>query len=462
MLDEAEAVNNVTLIRSQQNQIVLTFDMGKSLLTAHKYRLYQLDNDKAKFRNIFEFTGNTERLQKIQISPTRLIADQGSFYVLDLSSSKSSYSTGLVDLSEKSALNPNFSESRRGIQPLSCALEGDKLTLSWVVSESVAKSCQKGFTVVVDGPSSNVESLPCSANRYEMKQSNPGLYRVRVESRENGELGAYFLVEIGDDSSRICVDTLVGNSSYVWASGLTIQWEEAPVVRRAKLLIDSYEVIVKKDALLVSAAKALRIETLTSSDLVQRYSFEDVTEGNYSVEINPIVSAAQATSAFLLVESQLPEVAGFFSNLLRSPLFIAIISSVVLIIFIIGGAVLFVCLKKQSPRKSHPKACFARSKREKADKPLTKTELFGDFPLGDENDANWNQTLAQTLLPDFAVMKQNGGSREQLKMSYMTTVSNGHPKHKMRSNHTDNIHLTTSHNAPDIQSGKTIVNSNKL
>jgi len=140
----------------------------------------------------------------------------------------------------------------------------------------------------------------------------------------------------------------------------------------------------------------------------------------------------------------------FFSNLLQSPLFIAIISSVVVITIIICGAIIFVCLRNRSnDEKRHQKACFSRGQNGKTTKKISKDELFGDFTLGDENDANWNQTLAQTLLPDFSVIKQNGGN--ELQMSYIS--SNGNPKSKIRTSHADSIHMTTSHNAPDIQSG---------
>ena len=445
-------MKNLTLVRTQEEIVVVSFDTGR-VEKPHKYRLYQLDTggQDAAFRKIIDFDGTAEQRQQIELAPRQLLSNRGSFYIFDITNTKSSYSTGLLDLSSKQVKN-EFDLEKRGIVPVQCEILQSAFRLVWSVSNSVKESCSRGYTVVIDGPKSNVVTVPCSKLLYEVTLSTAGIYKIRVESRENSELGAYFIIEVSTKGTRNCINNLVVNTTAAWIDNnkLQVRWKESAIVTRGNVLIDSYQIIATDDSGQTNAKKVKRIEATTDLSDTFEFFFDSISVvANYSVEVNPIVSAAQAKSSNVKVDQLLLET--FFSNLLQSPLFVAIISSVILITIIICGAIVFVCLRNRPANKRHQKACFRPGTNgdTKSKKTMTKDELFGDFTLGDDNDANWNQTLAQTLLPDFSVIKQNGGN--ELQMSYIS--SNGNSKSKLRSSHGDSIHMTTSHNAPDIQSG---------
>jgi hypothetical protein len=75
-------------------------------------------------------------------------------------------------------------------------------------------------------------------------------------------------------------------------------------------------------------------------------------ERNYSITVTPLISLAQGIPAKLTTS---PSPDDFFPNLVKSPLFIAIICAVSAIFFIIVGAVVFQCFR--SPLPPH-KRCY--------------------------------------------------------------------------------------------------------
>ena len=247
--------------------------------SAHDFRLYQLDSQKTKFKEIVDFTGLMSVRQKIEISPAQLLNNRGSFYVRDLTTMRSSYSTGLIDLTSK-ALESKIDTEKWGIQPSSCiAKPTEKIEISWIISDSVKKSCSKGYTVVVDGPISNVFTLPCTKSSFSNDLSDRGLYKVRVESRENDELGAYFIISSDETSS--CLSDIVINASYSWTddSKLRLQWAENDLMASAKIEIDSYQIFVKDDLGEVVWAKIIeRIELVLESEEFLVYQIAGLKE----------------------------------------------------------------------------------------------------------------------------------------------------------------------------------------
>ncbi|CBY31484.1 unnamed protein product [Oikopleura dioica] len=135
----------------------------------------------------------------------------------------------------------------------------------------------------------------------------------------------------------------------------------------------------------------------------------------------------------------------FFPNLMKSPLFIAIICAVSAIFFIIVGAVVFQCFR--SPLPPH-KRCYRSTEHHNGTRTvLTKGTTY-------EEPQNWNEILGQNLLPDPTMPIANGNPYSRgndLSMSYLSTKNDD-----IRSSHADSINMHHQQ-TPDIQSGKSFI-----
>ena len=272
MADTEQVVKNLTLVRTQEETIVASFDTP-GLTNPHKYQLFQLNNQVPAFRSIANFDGKLAKSQRIELTPNDLLDNRGSFYVLDVTSTKSSYSTGLLDLSSKQ-VNNEFDMRKRGIQPGVCQVLPSGFKIYWTVSNSVKTSCSKGYTVVIDGPSSNVVTVPCAQMEYEIGVTEIGVYKIRVESRENNELGAYFIIQVRTKETRDCINKLVVNATSKWIDNkLKLAWQESSVVANSNILIDSYQIIAKDDTGNVVAKTLKRIEVKNENTDTFQYVF---------------------------------------------------------------------------------------------------------------------------------------------------------------------------------------------
>ena len=97
---------------------------------------------------------------KFEIAPSSLLKESGSFYIRSKNSLVGSYSTGLVDLSQKKT---SYGMVSRGIQPVQCRdnQDGGWAQIEWKVSDSVRESCVAGYSVVTTGPKSDYKTINC-------------------------------------------------------------------------------------------------------------------------------------------------------------------------------------------------------------------------------------------------------------------------------------------------------------
>ena len=62
-----------------------------------------------------------------------------------------------------------------------------------------------------------VEGDEAGEHRHDVGVSDSGIYKIRVESRENNELGAYFILQVKTKETRNCINNLVVKDVF-WVS----------------------------------------------------------------------------------------------------------------------------------------------------------------------------------------------------------------------------------------------------
>ena len=133
--------------------------------------------------------------------------------------------------------------------------------------------------MVVDGPTSNVFTLACSESEFSSDLEQSGIYKIRVESRENDELGAYFIIPA--EETVTCMSEVVVNATYEWTedSKLRLQWTENDVIGPAEVEVDSYQIFVRTEGGKVVWAKIIeRIELILESDQFLAYRLAGLKE----------------------------------------------------------------------------------------------------------------------------------------------------------------------------------------
>ena len=190
MSDATDFLRNLTLARVQENTIQVSV---LSEVTSYKqeFDLYQLHSGRKKFMQIASFESGTGPGHKFEIPPSSLLKETGSFYIRSKQSLVGSYSTGLLDLSQKETAIGVISQ---GIQPVQCRenQDGGWAQIEWKVSDSVRESCVAGYSVVTTGPKSDYKTINCGLTEMTLSPQDldiEGTYGIRIESRENKELG---------------------------------------------------------------------------------------------------------------------------------------------------------------------------------------------------------------------------------------------------------------------------------
>lgn len=96
--------------------------------------------------------------------PQLLLADEGSFFIQDLKSNRSSFTTGLVDLSARE-LDKSIDADTLGIRPARC-MPGEGFVEIFVdYAKSIENSCSSGLSVVSDGPVSDSKMISCGSKK---------------------------------------------------------------------------------------------------------------------------------------------------------------------------------------------------------------------------------------------------------------------------------------------------------
>ena len=93
-----------------------------------------------------------------------LLADEGSFLIQDLSSNRSSYTTGLIDLSARE-LDRSINADALGIRPSRCMPGEGFVEIFLDYSRVIENDCSSGLSVVTDGPVSDFKMISCGSKK---------------------------------------------------------------------------------------------------------------------------------------------------------------------------------------------------------------------------------------------------------------------------------------------------------
>lgn len=201
-----------------------------------------IDTINKDFAQIDVLRGGKGPNHKFTIKLNKLLNETGSFYVRNTNSLTASKSTGWLDLTAKKLKNLKSS----GIEPIQCnTTDVGEVKLEWAISASAADACRTGYQVLTKGPKMDYRTVPCGTQKITLKKeiAEPGRYEISISSRENDELGAWFLVVV-NDTSIICDKEIFQNVSYAWTEDkLTVNW--ANIMNSDEVFFDKYQIILK-------------------------------------------------------------------------------------------------------------------------------------------------------------------------------------------------------------------------
>jgi len=172
-------VKNLKLMRTQADAIIVTFDAFEA--EDDDFRLFQLDNSISKFKPVTDLKSadnlnpDDKTTRKYKVHPQLLLADEGSFFIQDLKSNRSSFSTGLVDLSARE-LDKSIDADMLGIRPARC-MPGEGFVEIFVdYAKSIESSCSSGLNVVTDGPVSDSKMISCGSKKTIIDTKEGSIY----------------------------------------------------------------------------------------------------------------------------------------------------------------------------------------------------------------------------------------------------------------------------------------------
>ena len=200
------------------------------------------DTNSKDFVKIDVLLGGKGPNHKFTIKLNKLLKETGSFYVRNTKSLIASKSTGWLDLTAKKSIN--FKSS--GISPTQCnTTESGEVKLEWAISETVESSCRTGYQVLTKGPKIDYRTVPCGTKKITLKDeiTDPGQYEISISSRENNELGAWFLVAV-NNTSISCDGRIFENVTYTWSDDkLKVNWSN--IMNSDEVYFDKYQIILK-------------------------------------------------------------------------------------------------------------------------------------------------------------------------------------------------------------------------